>query len=56
MAQAQVDTIRLKLIKIAARVKVSVRRVVVSLASNHPSRALFAHVAAQLVGPAAAPG
>ena len=56
MARAQVDTIRLKLIKIAARVKVSVRRVVVSLASNHPSRALFAHVAAQLVGPAAAPG
>ena len=53
LAQAQVETIRLKLIKIAARVQVSVRRVLVSLASDHPSRALFAQVAARLSGPAA---
>ena len=43
LARAQCDTIRLKLLKIGARVRISVRRVVVSLASAHPSRAVFIH-------------
>ena len=43
LARAQCDTIRLKLLKIGARVRVSVRRIVVSLASGHPDQAVFAH-------------
>jgi hypothetical protein len=41
LAQAQVCTIRLKLLKVAARVSVSVRRVVLHLASSCPMQALF---------------
>lgn len=41
MAQAQVNTIRLRLFKIAGLVQVSVRRVLVRLASGFPLRALF---------------
>jgi hypothetical protein len=37
-------SIRLKLVKIGARVRVSVRRVAVSMASSYPYQALFAHV------------
>lgn len=50
LAKAQVWTIRLKLLKIAARVKVSVRRVVISLARSHPSLVLFRLVAERLRG------
>ena len=49
LARAQVRTIRLKLIKIAARVNVSVRRVVISLAEQHPSRLLYATITHQLM-------
>ena len=43
LANAQVQTIRLKLFKIAARVKTSVRRVVFHLASSYPYRSIFIH-------------
>ena len=42
-AEARVDTIRLKLFKIGAIVRVSVRRVLLQLSSSYPWKALFAH-------------
>src|SRR3954471_10400832 len=48
MAQAEVQTIRLRLLKIGAVVRVSVRKIWVSLASAHPVARLFAHVYATL--------
>ena len=48
LAQAQVGTIRRKLLKVAARVVVTVRRVVFHLASSYPYQALFRVVAARL--------
>ncbi len=50
LAQAQVGTIRLKLFKVAARVKVSVRRVVFHLASSYPYQEVFRTVYARLTG------
>jgi hypothetical protein len=44
MAQARCDTIRLKLLKLGAVVRVSVRRVWFSLASSCPYQAIFARV------------
>lgn len=41
LARAQCSTIRVKLLKIAARVEVSVRGVVVQLSESHPERGLF---------------
>ena len=41
MARSRCDTIRLRLLKIGASVRVSVRRVWVSLASGYPLQALF---------------
>lgn len=49
LAKAQVNTIRLKLFKIAARVTVSVRRVVLHLCSTCPHHELFARLVARLV-------
>jgi hypothetical protein len=43
LARAQVQTIRLKLFKIAARVMTSVRRVVFHLASSYPYRSILIH-------------
>ena len=48
MAKAQCDTIRVKLLKIGARVRVSVRRVLVSLSESYPFQELFARVMANL--------
>jgi hypothetical protein len=48
LAQAQVDTIRLKLLKIGARVVGSVRRIVLHLASGYPLRELLAGVLRRL--------
>jgi hypothetical protein len=48
LSRAQVGTIRLKLFKVAARVVVTVRRVVFHLASSYPYRALFRLAFAQL--------
>jgi len=42
-AQAQVDTIRLKLLKIGAIVRVSVRRLLLQLSSTYPWKDLYAH-------------
>jgi len=49
MEQAQVSTIRTRLLKIGARVGVSLRRVFLSMASSYPWQELFAQVHAQLV-------
>ena len=43
LARAQCNTIRLKLLKIGALVKISVRRVLVSLAESYPYREIFMH-------------
>ena len=43
LARAQVQTIRLKLFKIAARVKTTVRRVVFHLSSSYPYRSILIH-------------
>ena len=47
--RAQVHTIRLKLLKIAARVTLSVRRVVLHLSSSCPYQQLFRRVVSELV-------
>jgi hypothetical protein len=48
LAKAQCDTIRLKLLKIGALVRVTVRRVWFSLAESYPYQELFAQVFANL--------
>jgi len=48
MARAQCGTIRSKLLKIGAQIRVTVRKVWVSLAGGCPYAALFARVYAQL--------
>ena len=42
LATAYCSTLRLKLLKIGARVRVTVRKVWVSLASSHPAESIFA--------------
>lgn len=56
MARARCDTIRLRLLKIGARIRVSVRRVAVSMASSYPFQDVFAHACGRLqrAGPAPA--
>lgn len=44
MARAQAGTIRTRLLKVGARVRVSVRRVILPLASGYPLQALFRRV------------
>ncbi len=51
LENSQVDTIRLRLFKVAARVVVSGRRVVFHLASSYPHRSLFQPLAAALLKP-----
>ena len=48
LARATAGTLRLKLLKIGARVSVSVRRVKVAMDSAHPSADAFAHAHARL--------
>jgi hypothetical protein len=48
LAHAQVDTIRLRLLKIGARVVCSVRRVVIHLAEGYPLQDLFARILCRL--------
>ena len=43
LARATVGSIRLRLLKVAAQIKVSVRRVYIQLASAYPLQALFTH-------------
>ena len=49
LAKAQVGTIRVKLLKVAARITVSVRRVVLHLSSYYPYQRLFTRIVARLV-------
>jgi hypothetical protein len=49
LERAQAGTIRLKLLKVAAIVRVSVRRVVLSLSASAPVREVFARIAQQLL-------
>jgi hypothetical protein len=48
LARAQCGTIRTKLLKIGAQIRVTVRKVWVALISANPYQALFAHVLARL--------
>ncbi len=48
LARAQVQTIRLRLLKIGAQLRVSVRRIWVSLASSFPRQQTFQHALAAL--------
>jgi hypothetical protein len=56
LARARCDTIRLKLLKIGARVRISVRRIACSLASSYPYQEIFVLAAQRLAraGPATA--
>ncbi len=55
LAKAQAGTIRLKLLKIGARISCSVRRVVLHLAGGYPLKELFARVLSHLRNPLAVP-
>lgn len=50
-AKAQASTLRLKLVKVAARVRVTARRVVFHLASSYPLQALFTTACRALLRP-----
>jgi hypothetical protein len=50
MAKAQCQTIRLRLLKIGAQVRLTVRKIWVSLAAGHPAARLFAQVYHNLRG------
>ena len=58
LAGAQVGTIRLKLLKIGARIVCSVRRIMLHFAGGYPYKDIFVHVLARLRGqmPAVASG
>jgi hypothetical protein len=56
LARAQVDTIRVKLLKIGGHVKVSVRRVLIQLSSAFPYQEVFAQALENLRRSRAAPG
>ena len=55
LAKAQAGTIRLKLLKIGARISCSVRRIVLHLAGGYPLKELFARVLSRLRNPLAVP-
>jgi len=55
MAHAQAGTIRVKLLKIGARIVCSVRRVVLHLAGGYPFKNLFAHILRRLRQPLPTP-
>lgn len=48
MAHAQVQTIRLRLLKIGAQLRITVRRIWISMASSYPHQQLFHHAWAAL--------
>jgi len=49
MAKAQCDTIRLKLFKIGARIRITVRKVWVAFAGGYPYKGLFSHIVKNLM-------
>ena len=48
MAHAQVQTIRLQLLKIGAQLRITVRRIWISIASSFPRQHIFQHALALL--------
>jgi hypothetical protein len=48
LAKAQADTIRVRLLKIGARIRITVRKVWISMASSYPLQAVFGEVWEQL--------
>jgi len=50
MAQAQCGTIRLRLLKIGARVRITARKIWISMAAGHPAAAVFAAAHQKLMG------
>lgn len=50
MARAQCQTMRLRLLKIGARVRLTARKIWVSLATGHPAAGLFGAVHGNLIG------
>jgi hypothetical protein len=48
LAKAQCDTIRLKLFKIGARIRITTRKIWISLSSSYPMASLFARVCRNL--------
>lgn len=55
LAKAQVQTVRTRLLKIGGRIRVSVRRVLLSLSQAFPDRAVFAQVLCNLRRPERVP-
>ena len=55
LARAQAGTIRLKLLKIGARITFSVRRVILHLAGGYPLKELFARILSRLRDPVLVP-
>ena len=53
LARARADTIRARLLKVAARITVTVRKVWIAFPSGYPLQELFAHVLAALRAPPA---
>ena len=51
LATAQVDTLRIKLLKVAAAITRNTRRVCLHFASSWPSADIFAHAVSQLRSP-----
>jgi hypothetical protein len=51
MAKAQCSTIRLKLLKVGAQIKITVRKVWLHLSTGHPGAELFARIYRNLRGP-----
>jgi hypothetical protein len=50
MAQAQCGTIRLRLLKIGAQVRITARKIWISMAAGHPAAAVFAAAHQNLIG------
>jgi len=50
MAQAQCGTIRLRLLKIGAQVRITARKIWISMAAGHPAAAVFAAAHQRLMG------
>jgi hypothetical protein len=51
LASAQVDTLRIKLLKVAAVITRNTRRIRLYLASHWPSAPIFAHAMSELRSP-----
>jgi hypothetical protein len=50
MAQAQCGTIRLRLLKIGAQIRITARKIWISMAAGHPAAAVFAAAHERLMG------